>query len=165
MSLEVSYTKKAALTKRRSSDIEDVPFLRQANGAEMGRRISALGWPGGFAFAKTGSLALQTAQIVELGATDAPGAHDVNVIDDFGMQGEDTLDTLSEADLANRDGGAYSRIIAGNYRAFEDLQAFFVAFLDLDVNFNRVTGPERGEVRPETLLNELAQQSVLHLFT
>jgi len=127
--------------------------------------MSGFGWPGGFAFAKTGSLALQTAQIVELGATDAPGAYDVNVIDDFGMQGEDTLNTLSEANLANRDGGAYTRIVAGDYRAFEDLQAFFVAFLDLDVNLNGVTGPERGEVRPKTLLNELAQQSVLHLFT
>jgi len=87
------------------------------------------------------------------------------VIDDFGMQREDTLNTLSEADLANCNGGAYTRIVAGNYRTFKDLEAFFIAFLDLDVNLNRVTGPKRGEVRPETLLNELAQQSVLHLFT
>jgi hypothetical protein len=60
------------------------------------------------------------------------------------MQREDTLDALAEAYFADSDGLADALVVAGNHGSFEGLQAFFVAFLDLDVNTDGVARPELG---------------------
>ena len=46
--------------------------------------------------------------------------------------------------------------------SFEFLDALAVAFLDFDVDADGIAGAELGEVRAEVLLDELAQQRVLH---
>src|SRR5208283_3533046 len=116
-----------------------------------------------FALAQARRFALQVAQVVELGAADAARADHVDMVDHAGMYGEDALHALSEADLANRDGLAESRVVAGNHHAFESLQPLLVAFLDLDVDPNCIARPERRYIGPDVLLNKLRQQRVLHL--
>src|ERR1022692_388674 len=48
-------------------------------------------------------------------------------------------------------------------QAFEGLEALFLAFLDLDVNLDRVAGAKLGEfLLPLVLGNKLGQQRILH---
>src|ERR1035438_2751260 len=116
-----------------------------------------------FALFQTGGLALQGAQIVELGAAYATGADDIDVIHDLGVNGEDTLHALAKTDLADGDALAHARAIAGNQNAFKGLEAFFLAFLDLDVNLDGVTGAKLGEfLLPLVLDSKLGQQRILH---
>ena len=42
-------------------------------------------------------------------------------------------------------------MLLGNADTFEDLNAFFVAFFDLDVNFDGIAWPEGGKVRTQLL--------------
>ena len=100
------------------------------------------------AFSQTGGLALQAAQVIQLGPAHLARAHHVDVIDHLRMDREDALHSLAEADLANRDGLAQAGIVAGDQRSFESLEALFVAFLDLDVDPQGVAGPELGDSRP-----------------
>src|SRR5277367_6173482 len=90
-----------------------------------------------FDFFQSSSLALQPAQIVKLGTADSRGTHHVNLVDDLGVDGKNTLHALPEADLA--DGEARLRAaLAGNDDAFERLQALFFAFSDLDQHLDGV---------------------------
>ena len=76
---------------------------------------------------------------------------------------EDALHALAETDLADGDALAHARTVAGNHGAFESLEALFVAFLDLHVHLDGVTGTEFGEfLFPLVLGNKLGQQRVLH---
>src|SRR5689334_1766491 len=85
------------------------------------------------------------------------------MVHDLGMHRENALDAVAEAHLANRNALAHARAIAGDHRAFEGLEALFVAFLDLHVNLDGVTGPEYGNgLFPLILVNKLRQQRVLH---
>ena len=68
------------------------------------------------------------------------------------MHGEDALDALAEADLANGDGLAEPRVVAGDQDAFENLQPLLVAFLDLDVDPDGIARPELGDIGPLVLL-------------
>jgi hypothetical protein len=118
-----------------------------------------------FAFAETRRFAFEATEVIQLGSANPAGADDVDMIDNSGVHRENALDALAEANLADGDRFTHSGVVSGDYGTFEDLQALFVTFPDLDVDFDGVARPECGEVRPEILLNELAQQSVLHLFT
>src|ERR1017187_4204844 len=71
-----------------------------------------------------GGFALQPSQIVELGAAHAPGAHHVDVVDDPGMDGKNTLHALAEADLAHRNALTHTGVVARNHRAFGGLHNF-----------------------------------------
>ena len=90
----------------------------------------------------------RSAQIIQLGAADPAGAHHVDVIHHRSVQREDALHALAEADLAHGDGLAHAGVVLGDDGAFERLQAFLVAFLDLDVHADGVAGPELGMVAP-----------------
>src|SRR5579863_5478668 len=114
---------------------------------------STAGWRGRhravrlFALAQARGFALQAAQVVELGAADAAGADDVDVIDDGRVNREDALDAVAEADLADGDGFAEAAgVIAGEYGAFKRLEALFIAFLDFDVDANGIAGAKFGDV-------------------
>src|SRR6185369_43665 len=112
---------------------------------------------------QTGSLALQGAQIVQFGAAYAPCADHVDVIHHLGVHREDTLHALAETDLADGDALTHAHTVAGNQHAFESLEALFVAFLDLYVHLNRVTGAKFGEFFfPFVLGDKLGQQRILH---
>jgi len=96
-------------------------------------------------FAEACGFATESTQVIELGSADVGGAEHVNLVDDLGIEREDTLDALAEAHLA--DGEGWLRAAAlGNDGAFEGLGALFVAFLDADVNADGVARPEAGNV-------------------
>jgi hypothetical protein len=55
---------------------------------------------------------------------------------------KNALDTLAKADLSHCDGLAEARVIASDQDSFKDLETFFFAFLDLDVDADGVAGAE-----------------------
>ena len=57
----------------------------------------------------------------------------------WNLLAEDALDALAEANLSYRDRFFDPRVVAGDQDSFEDLDALFFAFPDLDVNLNLVT--------------------------
>ena len=59
------------------------------------------------------------------------------------MDGENTLHTLAETDLAHGEAGLRP-VVALDYHAFKGLHAFFLAFLDLHVDPDGVAGVECG---------------------
>src|SRR5437868_14926071 len=92
-----------------------------------------------------GGLATQSAEIVQLGAADLRGPQYIDLVNDFRVDREDALHTVAEADLA--DGEAGLRAVAlRDHDAFESLQAFLVAFLDLHLDTDSVTGTETREI-------------------
>jgi len=125
--------------------------------------VTASELAGLFALAQAGGFASQTAKIVQLGATNAAGANEVDVVDDRSIHGEDTLNTLSEAHLANRDGLTHPRVLAGNDNTFEYLKAFFFTFLNLYVDPDGVAGAELRKIGPLVLVKDSLQRRVLHL--
>src|SRR5216684_2759164 len=58
-----------------------------------------------FDFFQSRGLALEPAQVIKLGAADFGGAYHVNLVDDLGVDGEDTLHALAETDLADGKAG------------------------------------------------------------
>src|SRR5260370_26255778 len=98
-----------------------------------------------FDFFQPGGLALESAQVVKLGAADFRGADDVNLVNDLGVDGEDTLHTLPETDLADRKAGLRAAL-PGNDDALKRLQALFFAFSDLDQYLDRIAGTKLGDV-------------------
>src|SRR5437016_13494013 len=112
---------------------------------------------------KTGGLALQSAQVVQLGAADAAGSDHVDVIHHLGVHRKNALHSLAEADLPDRDAFAHPRAIAGDEGAFKRLEPFLVAFLNLDVHLNGVAGTKRREgLFPLVLVGILLHQRILH---
>jgi hypothetical protein len=84
------------------------------------------------------------------------------MIDDRRMEGEDTLDTLSKAELADCDGPAETGVILGNDGPLKSLQALFVALLDLDVHADGVSRTKFRDIRALILSNHLGQQRIYH---
>jgi hypothetical protein len=112
-------------------------------------------WLGGAGdFLETGSLATETAEVEELRAAHLVGADFLDLVDNLGIVGEDTLDTLAEAHLADGE-GALGALLAGNDHAFERLEAFFVALFDLHLHANGIAGGEVGEVGTLEFVSQL----------
>src|SRR5690348_17052073 len=85
------------------------------------------------------------------------------MIDDFCVNRENSLYPLAEAHLPNRDALSQPGIVASDYRAFERLQTFLIAFLDFDVDPDGVSGPKLREVGGALILLYIfGQQGVLH---
>src|SRR5580704_714078 len=103
----------------------------------------------GFALPQAGGLAFETAQVIQFGSPDSPGAHHVNVIHYRRVQREDALDALAKADFANGNRLAQALVIARDDGSFERLQPFLIAFLDFHVHPNRVTGPKLRMPAPQ----------------
>src|ERR1035441_4793196 len=85
-----------------------------------------------FNVAQARRFALESAQIIQLGAADLGGAQQIHFVDDFGVNGENALDALAEADLAHGEAGLRP-VVALDHHAFKSLQALLVAFFDLYV--------------------------------
>src|ERR1700744_432742 len=97
--------------------------------AGFGRRC--LG--GALDLAQTGSFATQTAEVEELGAANLVAADLFDLVDDPGVVGEDALDALTKAHLADGE-GTLGSFAAGDDHALERLQTLLVAFLDLHLD-------------------------------
>src|SRR5882724_177938 len=115
----------------------------------------------GVDFTQTGGFASQLAQIIQLRAPHLRGAQDVDFVDDLGLDGEDSLDALSKADLADGEAGLRAAR-PRNDNAFERLDAFLVAFLDLDLNFDGVSGAEVRDVGAAALRQQSFDDLVCH---
>src|SRR5271157_2388982 len=117
------------------------------------------------ALAQARRFALQAAQVVQLGAAHAAGAHDVDMVDHRSVQRENALDAGAEAGLANGDGLAHAGVIAADHGALEGLQAFLVAFPDLHVDADGVANPELRKVGALVLIQDLLQIGADHGLT
>src|SRR5271166_2553147 len=102
-------------------------------------------WLAALDFLEARSLAAQSAQIEKLGAANLGRPHLLHLIDNPGVKGEDALDPMAKAHLADRK-AALRPVPAGNDNAFESLEAFFIAFLNLDLDTNRIARRKWGKV-------------------
>src|SRR3954447_1076025 len=97
-------------------------------------------------FLDLGGLAPQVAQVVELRAAYVAPGHDLDLLEDRGVDREGALDAHTEGDLADREGPADAGALQLDHHALEDLDTGPVALDDLHVHLDRVTGPEGGYV-------------------
>src|SRR5229473_8008681 len=117
-----------------------------------------------FDFFQPSSLALKPAQVVKLGAPDFGGAHHVNLVDDLGVDGENTLHALAEADLADGKAGLGASL-PGYDHAFKRLQALFFAFSDLDQYLDRIAGTKLGNVGAARFRQQFFDNRIAHNFS
>src|SRR5256885_17030973 len=73
---------------------------------------------------------------------DVTAGHDLDLLDDRGVQREGALDADAEADLADGEGLAHTGALAADDDALELLDAGAVALDDLDVHVDGVAGTE-----------------------
>src|ERR1700733_5751788 len=106
-----------------------------------------------FHFFQASRLAAQAAQVEKLGAPDSGRPYLLHFVDYLGVEREDALDPLAEAHLAYCE-AALGAVLECNYDAFEGLQAFFIAFFDLDLHPYGIAGHERGQVGAPKLVGE-----------
>src|SRR5689334_454419 len=93
-----------------------------------------------------GGLAAQVAQVVELGAADVTAGHDLDLLEDRGVQREGALDTDAEGDLPDGEAATDARALDPDHDALELLDAGARALDDLHVDVDRVAGAELREV-------------------
>src|SRR6187200_27566 len=93
-----------------------------------------------------GCLAAQVAEVVELGATDVTAGHDLDGLEDRGVQREGALDADAEGDLADGERAADPRTVDADHDALEDLDTRAAALDDLHVDLDGVTGAEGRDV-------------------
>ncbi len=108
-------------------------------------------------FFEAGGFAFEGTEVIEFRAADAARANDIDVIDGAAMKWEDALDALAEANFSNGDGVAEAGVIACNEGAFENLDAFLIAFLDLDVDLQSIARTEDRNIRSEVFLDEITK--------
>src|SRR6202051_1321592 len=114
-----------------------------------------------FDFFQSRRLALESAQVVKLGAADFRGPHHVNLVDDLGVDGKNTLHALAETDLADGKAGLGASL-PGNDDAFEGLQALFFAFSDLDQYLDRIAGTKLRDVSPAGFRQQFFDDRITH---
>jgi hypothetical protein len=112
-----------------------------------------LGGDGAVDFLETGGLATQTAKVEEFGAANLGRSNLFDLVNDLCVEGEDTLDALAEADLAHSE-AALGTLLEGDDDTLEGLDAFLVAFFNLDLDANGVAGHEIRMVRAIQFLGE-----------
>src|SRR5436305_799268 len=100
---------------------------------------------GALDFAQAGGLAFQSAQVEQLGAAYLVGAQHFYFFDDLGIQRENALYALAKADFADGE-AALRAVAAGDYRAFKCLDALFLAFFNLYLNADGVSGLHGGDI-------------------
>src|SRR5512143_3897803 len=120
------------------------------------RKLAATDVASALVLFEAGRLALEVAQVVELGPADTGLAHDLDRLDHLGMEGEDALDADAERDLADREGGLGPAAALADDVAAEDLDALLVAFPDDDVDLDGVADVEGHEVLLELFILERA---------
>src|ERR671911_1329461 len=91
-------------------------------------------------------LAPEVAQVVKLGPPDVAASHALDLVDHRCMQWKGALDADAEAHLADGERLTYTRALAADHDALEDLDAAPAALDDLDVDLEGVAGTERGNV-------------------
>src|SRR6202021_3301455 len=108
-------------------------------------RLGSLGGSLALNFLEAGSFSTESADVKELGAANLVAANLFNPVNDPGVEGEDAFYALSEAHLADGE-SALRAVVDGDDEAFKGLEAFLVAFLNLDLDANLVAGNELGRM-------------------
>src|SRR5690606_17982715 len=93
-----------------------------------------------------GRLARELAEVVELRATDAPAAHDVDRRPDRRVEREHPLDADTRGDLADGERLADPATAPGDHDALEGLQAGLVALAHAHHHLDGVAGVELRDV-------------------
>src|ERR1700753_1833639 len=112
------------------------------------------GLRGAFDFAQTGCLAAQAAEVEQLRPADLVGTDLLDLVDDLGVVGENALDALAEAHLANGE-AALGALLAGDNHALKSLETLFFAFFDLYLHADGVARSEGREVGALELVGQL----------
>ena len=99
------------------------------------------------------------AQIVKLCAANLAGAHDVDVRNLGGMQGEATLHTYAEGKAAYSERLADPAVLLGDNNAFEVLDTLFAALDDTIADFDGVAHIELGDALFHVLGFDLFDES------
>ena len=111
-----------------------------------GGQLGGLGLlAGGQVFLDAGSLAFQIAQVVQLAGADLAAALHFDRVDGGAVGLEHALDAEAMRDLAYGEGGVEAGVLLADDHAFIGLDALAVAFLDLHVDDDGVTGAEGGQ--------------------
>src|SRR5712692_2133660 len=110
---------------------------------------------------QAGGFAPQTAKVIQLGAANLGRAQQLHFIDHSRVDGENALDAMAEAHLAHGKTGLGAAGARDHY-AFERLQAFLVAFLDLYMYADAVARSEVGNVTALGLGQEFFDDQVRH---
>jgi len=93
-------------------------------------------------FAKPNTLAGTFAEEVQLGSADNRSTLDFDLFDFWRVERKLTLNTFASHNTTNHEHFARPGPAASDDGAAENLDPFFVAFLDLGVNVDRVTDPK-----------------------
>ena len=96
------------------------------------------------AFFDTGLLTGQITQVVQFCAANLTVAVDLDLIDIRAVQRENTLNTFTVGDTANRDRLSNSGTLAGNYRTGIKLNTLFSALFNLVVDADGIADNEVG---------------------
>ena len=125
----------------------------------LGRRMLA-----SIALTDAGRLAAQSAQEVELGATDAAVLDDIDMIDDCRMKRKDALNPNAKRRLAYGDRLTDAFAAARDHDAFKGLQPLLgLTLLDSHMNANGVAGNEFRDVTLQLRLFYIIQ--FIHFIT
>src|SRR5579871_5448888 len=108
-------------------------------------------------FLDAGRFAFQPTQVVELGTAHFAAALDRDGIDRRAVRLEHALHARAVRDLAHGESRVEAGILLRDAHAFVGLHALAVAFLHLDVDDDRVAGPEFGQLAGHLLGFELLE--------
>ena len=97
-------------------------------------------------FLDLGSLAVAVAHVVQLGTANVTLGQNFDLVDDRRVNREGTLHADAEGNLADGERLADAVALAAHHEALEDLDTGVLAFDDVDVNLDGVTGAELGNV-------------------
>src|SRR5688572_26435250 len=115
------------------------------------REPRTFSWEPGLAFAllfDARGFSAEIPEVVELRTTDPAMTFYLDSINRGGVEREHSLHTNTTRDLADSEHLARAATLAGEDDALEDLDALFVAFLDLHVDLDRVAGREVRDIAP-----------------
>src|SRR6202012_6210657 len=110
--------------------------------------------------ADAGGLAAQLTQVVQLGPADLAPGHGLDLVDRGAVDRGGALDADAVADLPHGEGLADATALTPDDHALEDLDTGAVAFLDPDVDPQRVPGAEVRNVIPELGLLKFGNSGV-----
>jgi len=89
-------------------------------------------------FFDSGSFATKFTDVIELCTPDASGADNFDFVDDLRVHWKDAFNAMSERNFANSEGLSDATVFEADANAFENLNALFIAFFDLHVNFDGI---------------------------
>lgn len=99
------------------------------------------------ALANSGSLTAQSAQVIELRSSHSSSLHQIDVVDDGGMEREDPFNTNPKTCLANGNGLSSTAVLARNDYTLKRLEALLgLRFFDSNMNAHSIARLKLGNI-------------------